>query len=149
MLRRALANKDAENRSGNVADLGADLYYNEAKAGYFHLTFRLSWSRRAVPNPKYSDLRRAHAEHHFDDGEPGYAAAAASISRAAYRLQKRGLAVCMVGDSHWSGINLTDAGIGYIKGKFAFDITDTRVGRCGKSTRPKRGKSCAGAAQIV
>ena len=45
-------------------------------------------------------------------GRAKYNTATAAVSRAVLRLQSRGLARCMQGDiSHWSGINLTPAGI--------------------------------------
>ena len=116
MLRKALENRQRENR--DATSNGADLYYNEVKAGFFHLMFK------TVPNPEYNVLRNVHDGHRFDDSEPGYAAASASISRSTRRLRDRGLVVWILGYSHWSGISLTEAGIGYVLADIRNDITD-------------------------
>jgi hypothetical protein len=44
-------------------------------------------------------------------GEKKYRSTMASLSRACLRLEDRGLVTCLVGArSHWSGVELTDAG---------------------------------------
>jgi hypothetical protein len=101
MLLLALNGYQREERSPRAS--GADLYYADVFVAVY------GWRRS--PQSPYSCA----GDHKFDRraiGRRQYAAAQAAVSRAAQRLEKRGLATCLCGSiSRWSGLNLTKAGI--------------------------------------
>lgn len=118
MLRAALENRRAGQGAGKPSPIlkaygkdggsgsGADLYYAEVKRDYFSF----------LPMGD-ADVRKNIGHHKFDpdfEAQHGdnYNSASASISRAVNRLWKRGLVIVVNGVySHWTGIDLTEAGI--------------------------------------
>lgn len=116
MLERALENRRAEGRDANSN--GADLYYREVLGGFYEFPFSVYRSFQGSPQ----EFLRGKGEpallpgdQVFDPGRIGrgrYDAAQAAVSRAALRLQSRGLVECKKGAiSHWAGINLTESRI--------------------------------------
>ena len=111
ILGLALENRVRENR--NEDSRGADMYYAEVMVKHFG--FKLARSRWTNRRPNVANLRENQGNQCFNREEVGrarYAAAAASISRAAQRLGHRGLVVCLQGaHSRWSGVSLTVEGV--------------------------------------
>jgi hypothetical protein len=109
MLELALRNHDAEGRPFDT-DMGADAYYEEVYAAAYGWTPRPVWSysERAwvPPGP---ELRRI--ERRFDPAAgQGRGAVMVAVSRAARRLDQRGLAHAVHGAGGWAGISLTPEG---------------------------------------
>ena len=101
ILRLALRNRIAENRTDDSS--GADCYYSEIMFEHF-----------GFPPERADHLREHPGSPQFDPhaiGERRYASASAAISRAAKRLEARGLVTCVTGWPGWSGVSLTPTGI--------------------------------------
>ena len=104
LQRTALAIAYRNRQAGGVSDRNTvDAYYAEIMAEHYGFT----------PHPRV-DLHSP-GRQHFSRSKIGperYDAAKAALSRAMKRLEERGLVVVAQGaNSHWSGIELTDAGV--------------------------------------
>ena len=102
--RRAPENRQRENR--NSDSCSADLLMAEVKHRYFNLPLKCDYQSGA----------RAYG-HVFPKALlPGYNAACAATSRAAMRLETRGLVNRVnAAVTWWAGIDLTDAGVAVAK----------------------------------
>lgn len=88
-----------------MADSG---YQDEARADVFYC--EIFESHYGWPSI-WKNSRKAHGQKFTkaEVGERQYNAAHAAVSRAALRLEQRGLVTCVRGFS-WAGVNLTEAG---------------------------------------
>lgn len=108
MLVMALENHQPERTSS------ADLLHKEVLAEVYRLPVYKWSSEQNTPDREY--IRKNLASQIFlTDGlhpefKRRYNAACAAISRAAARLQERGLVECTSGYARWAGINLTTEG---------------------------------------
>lgn len=105
ILHTAYRNRLAEDGLTAKGKPRVDLYYHEVLAGYFEF-----------PVAHYaSNLREHPGSHRFDReaiGQARYNAAQASLSRAARRLEDRGLINRYnAAASWWAGLRLTDSAI--------------------------------------
>lgn len=102
-LRLALQNRDGEGRTERTRG-GADVYFQEILAAHYGWELkRFAGKLRSPGGQKFSKAGIGHRE---------YNAATTAVSRAAARLEQRGLVERMVGAiSNWAGFNLTPAGV--------------------------------------
>jgi hypothetical protein len=104
MLRKALESRQREKRNSDTCS--ADLLLSEVKHGYFNLALKCNYQSGARTYGHVFPKARL----------PGYKAACAATSRAAMRLETRGLVNRVnAAVSWWAGIDLTDAGVAVAK----------------------------------
>jgi hypothetical protein len=117
MLTEAAKNQDRERlgpnllKRGTKTAVGADLYYSEVLAGFYKFPYTQVAVQDCTGKVYATDSLRCHqGTQRFKPEEIGrarYNAACAAISRAASRLERRGLVSVIRGrNSHWAGIDL-------------------------------------------
>lgn len=112
ILRIATRNRRAENR-GVTSEQGADAYYAEVLAESSGWTPDRAPLRYGPRYGRYAGLRAPGGQHFRKSliGDKSYNAAHAALSRAARRLEARGLVQRRRGaNSRWSGVSLTPSG---------------------------------------